>query len=332
MKSLLFYISLLLLLTLSSCTDRITRNIIISLPSEVKEGQTILQTPAGQREKVYVIDGNNCSIYERGIDRCVLEIQPLSDTSHSISLIPYGSEPGEMLLVDCSASGSKILIRDIVQKTYTVVDVTKVMEDSSHRIESLPMTLLTQEMVPFNNDKILYLNQGSFRSKEPRFYIIGTEEQGHKLSKNGERSLNVLDGTLLYNQENNRIAFVHLYSPVIELYIAQNKRLLCTASISRSEEAEVVYVSNDSINQYLFANKVIICFMTATSDNERIVAAYRDEQDNSRILLFDWDGNLLGGFIVEGEVWSVSLYNDYLYCWERGKEQDMLVQYKLDIL
>lgn len=35
---------------------------------------------------------------------------------------------------------------------------------------------------------------------------------------------------------------------------------------------------------------------------------------------------------VEGEVWSISLYNDYIYCWERGKEQDMLVQYKLDIL
>ncbi len=328
MKSLLFYISLLLLLTLSSCTDRITRNIIISLPSEVKEGQTILQTPAGQREKVYVIDGNICSIYERGIDRCVLEIQPLSDTSHSISLIPYGSEPGEMLLVDCSASGSKILIRDIVQKTYTVVDVTKVMEDSSHRIESLPMTLLTQEITPFDNDRLLYLNQGSFRSKEPRFYIIGAEEQGHMLTQNGRKSLNVLDGTLLYNPTAGKVAFVSMYSPQIELYNAKTKKILSTTSIARSEDAEVVYVDTENISEYLFANKVPLCFLTATSDEDRIVAVYRDEQDFSHILLFDWDGNLQSGFIAGGEVWSVSIYNDYIYCWEKAREHDRLVRYK----
>ena len=326
------YLLLFLFLTSSSCTSRVNESTIMSLPSEIHDGMIIFQEPSGQREKVFVIEGQICSIYERGRSNYVLEIMPLRDTSHAIKLIQYGSDPGEMMLVDCSASDSKILIRDIVQNTYTVINIKQVLDDSSYSIEMLPMTLLTQEMVPFNNDKILYLNQGSFRSKEPRFYIIGTQEQGHKLSKNGRKSLNVLDGALLHNPENNRIAFVHLYSPIIELYNAQNKRLLSSASISRSEEAEVVYVSTDSINQYLFANKVIICFMTATSDNERIVAAYRDEQDRSHILSFDWEGNLLGGFIVEGEVWSVSLYNDYIYCWERGKEQDMLVQYKLDIL
>lgn len=328
MKSFLFYISLFLSLILSACMDRIARNNIISLPSETREGQTILQVPAGQREKVYVIDGNICSIYERGLDRCVLEIQPLADSSHSISIIPYGSNPGEMLLVDCSASGSKILIRDIVQKTYTVVDVTQVQEESSYRIETLPSTLLTQEMVSFNNDKILYLNQGSFRSKEPRFYIIGAEEQGHKLTPNGMKSLNVLDGTLLYNSAAGKVAFVSMYSPQIELYNANTKKILSTTSIARSEDAEVVYVDTENISEYLFANKVPLCFMTATSDNERIVAAYRDEQDNSRILLFDWDGHLLGGFIVEGEVWSVSIYNDYIYCWEKAREHDRLVRYK----
>lgn len=71
--------------------------------------------------------------------------------------------------------------------------------------------------------------------------------------------------------------------------------------------------------------------MTATSDADRIVAVYRDEQELSHILRFDWDGNLQGGFIAEGDVWSVSIYNDYLYCWERGEEQDKIVQYNYSI-
>lgn len=122
-----------------------------------------------------------------------------------------------------------------------------------------------------------------------------------------------------------------MYSPQIELYNAKTKKLLSTTSIARTEDAEVVYVDTGNINEYLFANKVPLCFMTATSDADRIVAVYRDEQELSHILRFDWDGNLQGGFIAEGDVWSVSIYNDYLYCWERGEEQDKIVQYNYSI-
>ncbi len=327
MKKIDLFLSLVLSFT--ACTSRVSEYTIQYLPSETREGQTILQVPSGQREKVYVIDSCICSVYERGMNECVLEVRSIADSSQKVNLIPYGSNLGEMLLVDCSVSGSKILIRDIVQKTYTIVDIKQSLEDSSYSIVMLPMTLLTQEMVPICNNRILYLNQGSFRSKEPRFYIIESKEKGHKLTKNGERSLNVLDGTLLYNLANNRIAFVHLYSPDIELYNAQNKRLLSKASITRSEEAEVVYVSTANINKYLFANKVIICFLAATSDNESIVAAYRNEQGSSHILIFDWDGNLKGGFVVLGDVWAVSLQDNYVYCWERGKDQDRLMQYDI---
>ena len=119
-----------------------------------------------------------------------------------------------------------------------------------------------------------------------------------------------------------------MYSPQIELYNAKTKKILSTTSIARSEDAEVVYVDTENISEYLFANKVPLCFMTATSDADRIVAVYRDEQDFSHILLFDWDGNLQGGFIAGGEVWSVSIYNDYIYCWEKAREHDRLVRYK----
>ena len=319
---------LLLILTSSACTSRVTESTIMSLSSETQEGLIILQEPRGQREKVFVIDDHICSIYERGKNNYVLEIKSMEDTSYVVNLIPYGSKHGEMLLVDCSASGSKILIRDVVQNTYIVVDIKQVLEDSSHSIEVLPMTLLTQEMVPFGNDKLLYLNQGSFRSKEPRFYIIGAEEQGHMLTQNGRKSLNVLDGTLLYNPTAGKVAFVSMYSPQIELYNAKTKKILSTTSIARSEDAEVVYVDTENISEYLFANKVPLCFLTATSDEDRIVAVYRDEQDFSHILLFDWDGNLQGGFIAGGEVWSVSIYNDYIYCWEKAREHDRLVRYK----
>jgi hypothetical protein len=69
--------------------------------------------------------------------------------------------------------------------------------------------------------------------------------------------------------------------------------------------------------------------MCGTSDAVRIAAAYRDELGQSHILLFDWDGNLTAGFVVHGDVWAVSLQDNFVYCWERDKDKDRLVQYDL---
>lgn len=302
---------------------------ITSLPSLTIEGETIFDSPKGEIEQVYVIEGNICSIYKRGMNESVLEIIPMSDTSHSSHIIPYGPNPDQMLLVSSSVSGSRILVKDIVQNKYTIIDVLASVDDINYKPEMIPLTLLTQEMVPVDNEKILYLNQGSFRSHEPRFYLFEPKGRQHKLSKKGQESMNILDGTLLYNPSKNDVAFLSLYSPEIEIYDADSKRQQRKISIDRDEDVEIVYIFSGTIKEYLFKNKVPLCFMTGASDDKRFVAIYRDEQDRSHILLFDWDGNLQNSFIVKDEVWSVSLYDDYIYCWQRGKERDSLVQYTI---
>lgn len=323
------YLSLLLSLTLSACTSGLVVRTIKYLPSEMPEGQTILQVPHGQREKVYVIEGNICSIYERGMNDYVIELMSMGDTSVVKRLIPYSAEPDGMLLVDCSASGSTILIEDIIQKKFSVIDVREVMDDRQQEIEMIPLSFFTQEMIPIGVGKILYLNQGSFRSNEPRFFIASPEGDGHRLSKNGQKSLNVLDGTLLYNSARGCVSFLSLYSPEIEFYGVRNKRPQQLISIERNEDVEVLDIFTGVINEYLFKNKAPQCFMCGTSDAVRIAAAYRDELGQSHILLFDWDGNLTAGFDVHGDVWAVSLQDNFVYCWERDKDKDRLVQYDL---
>ena len=75
-------------------------------------------------------------------------------------------------------SDSKILVEDFVQKKYAVVDVIAAQDGATRKIEMTPLSLLTQEMVPMADGKIMYLNPGSFRNREPRFYVVGPEGRG----------------------------------------------------------------------------------------------------------------------------------------------------------
>ena len=313
----------------TACKSDIDEKCISSLPFLTIDGTTIFDAPRSEIGKVYVIEGNICSIYNRGKKEFVLEIKPMSDKSHSTHIIPYGPDSDQMLLVSSSVSGSRILVQDIVQKKYTIVDILAPVENIHYKPEMIPLTLLTQEMVPIDKDKILYLNQGSFRSREPRFYYDVPNKKPHKISKNGQKSMNILDGTLLYNSSKNNVAFLSLYTPEIEIYDADSKSQKYKISIARDEDVEIVYIFSGTIKEYLFKNKVPLCFMTGASDDESLVAVYRDEKGLSYILLFDWEGNLHNGFMVKEEVCSVSLYDDYIYCWQRSGERDCLVQYHI---
>ncbi|MBO4657130.1 MAG: hypothetical protein J5639_05090 [Bacteroidales bacterium] len=314
---------------LTACNVKVVDNYFSSLPNEVAKGKTILEISPGQRENVYIIDGYICSINERGMSEYVLEIRPLDDTTHIVNLIPYGTGADKMLLVDYSISGTKILVRDIVQHNYAIVDIHKVQENPSQTIDLMPYSLLTQELIPIENENIVYLNQGSFRSTEKRYYVIRQDEQPRKLSRNGRKSLNVLDGFFLYEPSRDRLAFLHMYAPEIEYYSFHNQTLLCKSSIEREDDVQIIEYNGDETARFLFMNYVPLCFVAGSSDPERIAAVYCDEQEHFHVLVFDWEGNIQGGFISEREVWSVSICNDYLYCWEKGEEQDKLVQYNM---
>lgn len=99
--------------------------------------------------------------------------------------------------------------------------------------------------------------------------------------------------------------------------------------IERDDDFNIIEVNNGKTNQYLFVDRVPFCFMASTSDNERIAAVYRDGQGHSQILCFDWDGNLIDGFVAAGDVYAVSLEHDNLYCWERDEDNDRLVMYDM---
>ncbi|MCR5828037.1 MAG: hypothetical protein K6G53_06440 [Bacteroidales bacterium] len=314
---------------LASCQSMVVENVITSLPHETKNGEIIFEVPAGQRENVYVVEGNICSVYKRGMNDYVLEIMSMDDTSQVVNLIPFGEGEDAMMLVACYVSDSRILVEDIVQKKYAVVDVMAVQWGARRKIEMASLSLLTQEMVPMDDGKIMYLNPGSFRSREPRFYVVDPKGGSRKLSKNGQKSLNVLKGSLLYNPQKNCVAFLSRHTPEIEFYGADNKSLRRKLTIERDEVVEIAEVFSGVIKEYLFKNKVPICFMTGTSDDERIVAAYRDEHAQMHLLSFDWDGSLEGGFAVNDDVWSVSVCDNYVYCWERGEEHDRLVRYDI---
>lgn len=324
----LYLIFLIASMILTACKGKYNES-TISPSLDLRKGITICEAPKEAIDKVYIVDSTICILYDRSMNDYALRLIPMKQASRSIDLFPYGSGKDSVLMISLSISASLILIKDFVQKKYAILNINQLLGDTLFTIDMIPLTIKTQEMIPINNGNIIYLNQGSFRSNEKRFYTISPAQRPRKVSRNAKKSMNVLDGFFLYEPDMDKLAFLSMYTPEFELYSFSNQKLLHKSIIERDDDFNIIEVNDGKTNQYLFVDRVPFCFMASTSDNERIAAVYRDGQGHSQILCFDWDGNLIDGFVAAGDVYAVSLEHDNLYCWERDEDNDRLVMYDM---
>lgn len=259
----------------------------------------------------------------------VIELYDLTTLRKIKPLVKYGKVEGEMLMVDYSAGSGTVILYDFVKNIITSIDINRAASQNDYKPVFRNQRVMTQERIPFEEGKLLCLNPYSYKDSEPRFII--TDDNGDYIfKKHNYDSFNVVDGTLLYNKENETIAFLSLYSPYIEFSHLKSNEIERLA-IPRTEEINVKGIKNGKITEYYFLNHVPLCFVGGDSNDDYIIGAYLDEDKNSYLVITDWQGHQVKSFRIEGRVNSVSITDsgEFAYCLSTIGEKTLLIKYEL---
>ena len=85
---------------------------------------------------------------------------------------------------------------------------------------------------------------------------------------------------------------------------------------------------------YAFKSPAVECFSSACGGFNTFVAGYIDDDRNHSIVVFDWEGHLLGIFKVGGEIKDLSYSEDEknIYAFERIDNFYYLIKYSVPLI
>lgn len=323
--------SLLLVTSIASCgvsLDHVeTRTCDYS--RESREGDTVFAVAKDSVSKVFVIHEMACLFFEKEKNEYALEVIDILTGESIRSFVKYGRDQNEMLLVDVSRNNNRIVLTDIIKNQYVDIDIDAIKKESYH-VETGKVYVHTQEMIPYKGERYLCLNPDSFNDMAPRFYVTNRFGRHYILRQNRNDCFNVVDGTLIYNQVKDRIAFLSLYDPFVEIWTTKKDSMI-RLLFSREEKVQIIPIKNGKKTEFYFVDHVPICFVGGDSDDQGIVAAYLDEKGQSYILAINWEGVVTDSFAVNGRIRSVSLTDTRsdVYCWLSSQQKDELVKFPI---
>lgn len=249
--------------------------------------------------------------------------------------IPYGANANEMLLPFLTVTSGHLFVYDPVKKEATDIEINQLLKESQYEPQYYHTNLYSQEIIPIR-ERLLFLNQYSFKGKAPRVRYSDSMWNYTEKHRYDFDAMNVVDGFLLYNQEEDRIAFLADYEPVIEL-MDGNGKLLKSVRFPHSV-CEFVAVNYKSIGivEYSYPYQESpsfpeYSFCAADSNEDIIVCSFWRDDWTFIVMAIDWHGNILDGFAVDSKIRNVSLSSDgkSVYCWEEANERKYLKQYEL---
>ena len=318
-------------LCFSACASQEISEAEIPLPGkEVTRGEIILAAEKESVARVYVMGNALCKIYVRGQNEHVLELERMDSIKGINAFVKYGKENEDLLLAIASRSRNELLLHDLLQGRMVRVDVGRAILDDSYSPEVFPSNIYSQEIIPSNGGELFYLNPYSWEDGARRFYRSdqkGQEKHHRKGKKNG---FSVVNGELVHNKEQNRVAFVDRYNPIIEIWTDRGA-LLYRCRVAEERLVEIKEVEINGVKDYVFVNTIPCCFSSANGDDSILVTAYQNANGESCIFVMGWDAKLLQSFRVPGKVLEISLSSsgDAVYCWTAFEEEDRLVRYSL---
>ena len=321
----------LLFLCLSACVSQEISETEIPLPVEVNDtGEVLLTAQKDSVARVYVVGDALCKIYVRGQNSYVLELESMESKKNTKSFVKYGKEKDELLLASASRGREQLLLHDLLQGKIMVVDIDRAVKDDSYQPETLPCNIVSQEIIPANERELYYLNPYSWEAGAPRFYRSDQKGQESRHRKGKKNGFSVINGELVFNKEQHKVAFADRFNPDIEIWTDKGI-LLHRIRVDEERTAEIQEVDINGVKDYFFVNSIPCCFSSANGDDSVLVAAYQNAQGESCIFVLDWDGALLRSFRVPGNVMEVSLSSSgkAIYCWTAFEEEDCLIRYLL---
>jgi len=301
-----------------------------SLPTQSRPmGEVVLRSQKESIIQVYSWDDVFCKIYGREQNNLILELVS-QDGTRSRPIIHYGRSKDQLLLMIASRGQHSVLLHDLPQGRVVEVDIAEAMKNATYEPKMWESNVYTQEVVPFEGQKMLYLNRYSREEGQPRFYLTDEEGKEKRHRKGKKDGFSVINGELICNQEKDRVVFVDRFNPEMEIW-SLNGTLLRKIGIDEVREAHFKEVEIGGVKDFYWINEVPSCFASGNGNASKLALAYHNAAGESCIFIMDWEGQMLQSFQVPGKVLEISISSsgDSVDCWTAFPEEDCLVRYPL---
>ena len=293
--------------------------------------EEIIRVPKDSITYAVVVDDLLCLFdnHRHHKDTPTIRISEISSPENYKGFIRYGIEKGETALPILSLSEGKILVYDPLLKRIAVLDARKAYQEEGYEPTFKETEIMTQRVSPFG-DKVIFINSCAFEGKEP-LVMFSDENWTSKKRDNVGSYHNVMSGELFTDDCQTRIGCSREGIPELSIFDDEAKPLIKLTFPHKPLSFQKIELENGNY-EYLrnMDEKINDCFYAGCGGKEIFSLVYDDEKRNEQmVLVFNWKGDILDGFMTGGTIERVSLSSDgmSLYAWERIGDEFFLNKY-----
>ena len=302
------------------------------LPEQIRsDGETVFRVGRDSVSRLYLIKDILCKVYDRGQNSFALALENLDTGLPTRSYVKYGGiNEDEMMLTLSSRGPEGILLHDLPLGRMAYVDVAKALSDSLYEPDIFPSDVISQEVIPFEGQELLYLNRYSWEEGQPRFYRTNGKGNQRYHRKGRKDGFSIINGELICSKAKGKVAFADRRYPVIEIWSLDGK-LQKRIQVAEERPFEIRELEIGGKKDFYFVNEAPSCFVSGAGTDSMLALAYRNAGGESCVYIMDWEGVLHQSFKVSGKVKAISLSvsGDEVYCWSSFDDEDRLVRYSL---
>lgn len=275
---------------------------------------------------MHVVDDKLCKLYFKKESR-PLRIE-IGDLSRDTILYLYQSEKNQLIMPFAKFSWNSILVHDPLRLKTVLIDVYKASGTSDYSPIERTSNLSAIEILSWG-DRQVFLNDYSFIDGIPRICFTDKKWNYKQKQKYSFNSSNVVHGVLICNNTHTKLAYIPSNDNKIEIMGGKGEKEIILDFFHEKRQA-VAAIKRDKGVFYVFRFPPVLCFSKACAGNRSFIAGYIDDGGNHSVAIIDWNGNLLGGFKVAGEIMDLSYSKDEksIYTFERTGNKDCLIKYE----
>ena len=288
---------------------------------------TVQEAEGNSDLTMYVADGKLCKRFFPNKDRpMTLEIRELDQEE---LLYSYVTNEDHLVLPIRTWCSNQLIIHDQVAMKTLVFDLGKAAKDSAYTPEKRNSNIMSSRVLPWK-DGLIFLNKSSYINGIPRVCFSDKTWNYHERHKYSFNSHNVVHGELICRENHPHcIAYVPENDNTIEILDEKGRIIIKTEFYHESKQA-VDTINQQGITVYVFKWPPVICFSSACAGNNTFIVGFVDDVGTHSVAILDWEGNMLGGFKVGGEIRELSYSKDErtIYAYERIGDHDFLIKYE----
>lgn len=257
------------------------------------------------------------------MDGHFLELYTLPGMKQITRLYRRGNGPNEILGANIDFNKNKLIIRDFHKSRMAVVDIDSVLSNTAYSPAFVDYpTGYLGNAIPYKG-KLLLGNIYSFVDKNadivqkaPRFIVTDAKKFYEEKNSYKYYTANVSRGCIIANEAKDRIVYADLGMSIIEIYdMDLNLLRTITGPVDLPTKYAVYGMEGSTQQEVLFKGPIPYTYIDYCTDDDYFYLTYvgdmlgngKTEKDlGFHIFKFDWDGNFISSYPVNGYVRSIS--------------------------